>query len=184
MVTHDLREAFTLGTRVIAFERRRDRPEERERYGATITRDIAIWPPRDRRRPTLTAHARPGRPGRIRGHRRDDPAHRRETNDAPCRRARRTDRRRPRPLRGASDARACSSPRRRCRRPSPRRRRRSTLPTCIAPRGHPRRLVLVDAGSRRGEALRIAPGDGPLRPSRWSPGTPPTPASGSTSPTP
>ncbi|MGQ0566863.1 MAG: ABC transporter ATP-binding protein [Gemmobacter sp.] len=46
MVTHDLREAFTLATRIVAFERPRDRPEERERYGATITKDIAIWPPR------------------------------------------------------------------------------------------------------------------------------------------
>jgi NitT/TauT family transport system ATP-binding protein len=46
MVTHDLREAFTLATRIIAFERLRDRPEERHRYGATITKDIAIWPPR------------------------------------------------------------------------------------------------------------------------------------------
>lgn len=46
MVTHDLREAFTLSTRIIAFERPRDRPEEKERYGATITKDIAIWPPR------------------------------------------------------------------------------------------------------------------------------------------
>ena len=46
MVTHDLREAFTLATRVVAFERPRDRPEERERYGASLTRDIDIWPPR------------------------------------------------------------------------------------------------------------------------------------------
>ena len=46
MVTHDMREAFTLGTRVIAFERPRDRPEERERYGALLSRDIDIWPPR------------------------------------------------------------------------------------------------------------------------------------------
>ncbi len=46
MVTHDLREAFTLATRIIAFDRLRDRPEERERYGATLTKDIAIWPPR------------------------------------------------------------------------------------------------------------------------------------------
>jgi NitT/TauT family transport system ATP-binding protein len=60
MVTHDLSEAFELGTRIIAFERPRDRPEERERYGArltdiavrangngkgaTITRDIELWP--------------------------------------------------------------------------------------------------------------------------------------------
>ncbi len=46
MVTHDMREAFTLATRVVAFERRRNRPEEKERYGATITKDISIWPPR------------------------------------------------------------------------------------------------------------------------------------------
>lgn len=63
MVTHDLREAFALGTRIIAFERPRDLPEERERYGATlvgdtkpaasqapprqgatITKDISLWP--------------------------------------------------------------------------------------------------------------------------------------------
>jgi NitT/TauT family transport system ATP-binding protein len=46
MVTHDMREAFTLGTRVIAFERPRNRPDERERYGASLSRDIDIWPPR------------------------------------------------------------------------------------------------------------------------------------------
>jgi NitT/TauT family transport system ATP-binding protein len=62
MVTHDLSEAFALGTRVIAFERPRDRPEEQERYGAqlsditpqpgaplalkgaTVTKDIELWP--------------------------------------------------------------------------------------------------------------------------------------------
>jgi NitT/TauT family transport system ATP-binding protein len=46
MVTHDLREAFTLGTRVVALGRTRDRPEEAARYGASITKDIEIWPPR------------------------------------------------------------------------------------------------------------------------------------------
>jgi NitT/TauT family transport system ATP-binding protein len=46
MVTHDLSEAFSLATRVIAFERRRDRPEEKLRYGATISRDLDIFPPR------------------------------------------------------------------------------------------------------------------------------------------
>ncbi|HEY0033572.1 MAG TPA: ABC transporter ATP-binding protein [Devosia sp.] len=53
MVTHDMREAFTLGTRVIAFERPRDRPEERERYGALLSRDIDIWPPRVAGEPTI-----------------------------------------------------------------------------------------------------------------------------------
>lgn len=62
MVTHDLSEAFRLGTRIIAFERKRDRPEEQERYGvtvadmqldgptpikgATVSRDLVIWPPK------------------------------------------------------------------------------------------------------------------------------------------
>jgi len=46
MVTHDLSEAFRLATRVIAFERNRSRPEERERYGATISRDLEIFPRR------------------------------------------------------------------------------------------------------------------------------------------
>lgn len=40
MVTHDLSEAFRLGTRVIAFERPRNRPEELERYGATLSKDL------------------------------------------------------------------------------------------------------------------------------------------------
>ncbi len=40
MVTHDLSEAFRLATRVIAFERRRNRPEEIERYGATLSGDL------------------------------------------------------------------------------------------------------------------------------------------------
>ena len=46
MVTHDLSEAFSLATRVVAFERSRNRPEERERYGATISRDLEIFPRR------------------------------------------------------------------------------------------------------------------------------------------
>ncbi|MBC7168661.1 ABC transporter ATP-binding protein [Phenylobacterium sp.] len=44
MVSHDLREAFYLGTRVIAFDRVRQRPEERECYGATITFDLPLDP--------------------------------------------------------------------------------------------------------------------------------------------
>lgn len=45
MVTHDLREAFTLATRVIAFERRRT-GDDRARYGATVAQDIEVWPRR------------------------------------------------------------------------------------------------------------------------------------------
>jgi NitT/TauT family transport system ATP-binding protein len=44
MVTHDLSEAFRLGTRVIALERRRNRPEEAARYGAIVAHDIDVWP--------------------------------------------------------------------------------------------------------------------------------------------
>jgi NitT/TauT family transport system ATP-binding protein len=44
MVTHDLPEAFLLGTRIVALDRPRNRPEERERYGARITLDLELWP--------------------------------------------------------------------------------------------------------------------------------------------
>jgi NitT/TauT family transport system ATP-binding protein len=73
MVTHDMREAFTLATRVVAFERRRDRPEEKERYGATVTRDISIWPPR---LAGASSTFSPDRDGPVipLGARRDDPA--------------------------------------------------------------------------------------------------------------
>ena len=47
MVTHDLREAFLLGTRVVVFDRLRDRVEEKLRYGATVTQNIEV----DRKRP-------------------------------------------------------------------------------------------------------------------------------------
>jgi NitT/TauT family transport system ATP-binding protein len=67
MVTHDMREAFALSTRVIAFDRPRNRPEERERYGATVTNDIAIWPPRVAGRKTIyDADVEPGQDDLIR----------------------------------------------------------------------------------------------------------------------
>ncbi|MBB3383393.1 MULTISPECIES: ABC transporter ATP-binding protein [unclassified Rhizobium] len=71
MVTHDMREAFTLATRVVAFERRRDRPEEKERYGATITKDISIWPPRIAGTASIFGPDRDG-PVSSLGRRRDD----------------------------------------------------------------------------------------------------------------
>ncbi|MEG6507382.1 ABC transporter ATP-binding protein [Methyloligella sp. 2.7D] len=49
MVSHDLSEAFYLGTRLITLDRRRNRPEERERYGASITHDIPITRRRENR---------------------------------------------------------------------------------------------------------------------------------------
>ncbi|MBZ9937938.1 ABC transporter ATP-binding protein [Mesorhizobium sp. BR1-1-16] len=77
MVTHDLSEAFSLGTRVIAFERRRNEPSDGGRYGATITRDFEVWPkriagePRPSKKKTM-----PGRddPVPSTGSLRDDPA--------------------------------------------------------------------------------------------------------------
>ncbi len=73
MVTHDMREAFTLATRVVAFERPRNRPEERERYGATLSQDITIWPPRIAGGPDPFSPDRDG-PATTLGHYRDDPA--------------------------------------------------------------------------------------------------------------
>jgi NitT/TauT family transport system ATP-binding protein len=65
-----MREAFTLASRVVAFERRRDRPEEKERYGATITKDISIWPPRLAGQSSIFS---PDRDGPVAlGHGRDD----------------------------------------------------------------------------------------------------------------
>ena len=40
MVTHDLSEAFKLGTRVLTFDKVRHDPQAPERYGATITYDL------------------------------------------------------------------------------------------------------------------------------------------------
>ncbi|MEO1092721.1 MAG: ATP-binding cassette domain-containing protein [Pseudomonadota bacterium] len=40
MVTHDLGEAFKLGTRVLTFDKVRHDPQAPERYGATITYDL------------------------------------------------------------------------------------------------------------------------------------------------
>ena len=42
MVTHDLREAFTLGTRVLALDKRRHDPQAPHRFGATAVYDLAL----------------------------------------------------------------------------------------------------------------------------------------------
>ena len=81
MVTHDMREAFTLGTRIIAFERPRNAPADRARYGASLGRAISVWPPRvaggfDPDAPHDTVNDRPDRDDPIapRGPGWDDPA--------------------------------------------------------------------------------------------------------------
>ncbi|MBA4353095.1 MAG: lauroyl acyltransferase [Novosphingobium sp.] len=42
MVTHDIREAFTLGTRVLALDKRRHDPHAPHRFGATAVYDLAL----------------------------------------------------------------------------------------------------------------------------------------------
>ena len=42
MVTHDIKEAFKLGTRVLAFDKRRRDPQVPHRYGATATYDFIL----------------------------------------------------------------------------------------------------------------------------------------------
>ncbi len=44
MVTHDIREAFTLGTRVITLDKRRHDPHAPHRFGATATYDLKLRP--------------------------------------------------------------------------------------------------------------------------------------------
>ncbi|MGU3316214.1 MAG: ABC transporter ATP-binding protein [Sphingomonas sp.] len=47
MVTHDIGEAFKLGTRVLAFDKRRHDPHAPHRFGATVTYDLSL----DRKNP-------------------------------------------------------------------------------------------------------------------------------------
>ena len=42
MVTHDIGEAFKLGTRVLAFDKRRHDPHAPHRFGATVTYDLSL----------------------------------------------------------------------------------------------------------------------------------------------
>lgn len=44
MVTHDIKEAFELGTRLLVFDKIRHDPTEPEAYGATVTYDLALDP--------------------------------------------------------------------------------------------------------------------------------------------
>lgn len=54
MVTHDIREAFTLGTRVLALDKRRHDPHAPHRYGATAVYDLPL---RNRPEPAAAAPA-------------------------------------------------------------------------------------------------------------------------------
>jgi NitT/TauT family transport system ATP-binding protein len=52
MITHDLKESFQLGTRVLVFDKPRIDPQAPEAYGATVTYDIPL-----RRRDEMTVSA-------------------------------------------------------------------------------------------------------------------------------
>jgi NitT/TauT family transport system ATP-binding protein len=42
MITHDLKESFQLGSRLLVFDKRRHDPQAPEAYGATVTYDIPL----------------------------------------------------------------------------------------------------------------------------------------------
>jgi len=46
MVTHDIQEAFTLGTRILMIDKERRDPHAPEAFGATITQDVRLDPDR------------------------------------------------------------------------------------------------------------------------------------------
>ena len=46
MVTHDIKEAFSLGTRVLTLDKRRHDPHAPHRYGATAVYDLALSKPK------------------------------------------------------------------------------------------------------------------------------------------
>ena len=55
MVTHDIREAFVLGTRVLAFDKRRRDPQAPNRYGSTAVYDFPLDKQEYRRIPPAIA---------------------------------------------------------------------------------------------------------------------------------
>ena len=55
MVTHDIKEAFVLGTRVLAFDKRRRDPQAPNRYGSTAVYDFPLDKQEYRRIPSAVA---------------------------------------------------------------------------------------------------------------------------------
>lgn len=53
MVTHDINEAFKLGTRMLVFDKLRHDPHAPEAYGATVTYDLPLSNDREGTRPPL-----------------------------------------------------------------------------------------------------------------------------------
>ena len=61
MITHDVREAFALGTRLLVFDRLRNDPQSPEAYGATITYQIPLKGPPPAKSPELMPWRSAGR---------------------------------------------------------------------------------------------------------------------------
>ena len=61
MVTHDIQEAFKLGTRVLVFDKIRHDAQEPHAYGATITYDLPLSPA-EKLRPPDAEELMPNRP--------------------------------------------------------------------------------------------------------------------------
>jgi len=59
MITHDIKESFQLGTRLLVFDKVRQDPQEPDRYGARITYDLRLRTPggRSRQEEALLAEA-------------------------------------------------------------------------------------------------------------------------------
>jgi NitT/TauT family transport system ATP-binding protein len=62
MITHDLRESFALGTRVLVFDKLRNDPQAPEAFGATITYDIPAGGKRPRQEDVRLRAGDPARP--------------------------------------------------------------------------------------------------------------------------
>lgn len=64
MVTHDIKEAFKLGTRVVAFDKRRHDPQAPHRYGSTAVYDFPLDDKKSRAvPPVLASLSAPSAPG-------------------------------------------------------------------------------------------------------------------------
>jgi NitT/TauT family transport system ATP-binding protein len=57
MITHDIKESFQLGTRLLVFDKVRHDPQAPEAYGARVTYDLRLRSPAAEERPRVIAPA-------------------------------------------------------------------------------------------------------------------------------
>jgi NitT/TauT family transport system ATP-binding protein len=57
MITHDVKESFQLGTRLLVFDKLRHDPQSPEAYGATVTYDLPLTKKREAREAALLTSA-------------------------------------------------------------------------------------------------------------------------------